>query len=98
MADNIMETVAELRRLEAEATPGKWCYDDGITDNDTGERGKCRAIERYGGKPSESLIAILDVDLAYARRIDVDGRLIVAMRNNLGVLLDYIERKEAGRG
>jgi len=90
VADNIMETVAELRRLEAEATAGEW---------DPAECGPDRNIpEIIACDGDEDWVPICYFDthdsMAPADNLKANRKLIVAMRNNLRALLDYIERKE----
>lgn len=89
MADNIMETVAELRRLEAEATVGEWRH--GPESHDVSGPVTCRG----GGRDWCPKGFRLTCRGAACGDHSADAAFIVAMRNALPALLDYIERKEA---
>lgn len=105
MADNIMETVAELRRLEAEATMGAWeVHDQHIRSIKDDCQDHIAPIVRtawvHGQAKDKVPIAYRPDGLTnFSPRFwnemkREDAALIVAMRNNLSALLDYIERKE----
>lgn len=69
----------KLKTLHDAATPGPWHYDDGITDTDTGERGKSQAIEAIGPYCHE-LIAAPHGQVSL-KQDDANCRLITALRN-----------------
>lgn len=86
----LRETVAELRRLEKEATPGEWepdfhSYRDG-----------CELRERrmviYPAE--EGLGSNWPLSTDHGKRADANYTLIAAMRNNLGQLLDAADENE----
>ncbi len=79
-ADKVLDRLAAL--LDA-ATPGPWAYDDGVTDDETGERGKPASIYgtgMVGGLP-------LFCGVPPEGRDDNDGRAICAIRNAAPALI-----------
>lgn len=93
-------TLDELRALLAAATPGRWSYDDGITDDEPSppERGKCPCIMTQGGKlVADPYGAEEDDDARQSDAVpslaemDANGKAIVALRNNAEALLAVIE-------
>lgn len=87
MAD-IMETVAELRRLEAEATVGEWRH--GPESHDVS--GPVTWRDGDGDWCPKGFR--LTCRGASCGDHSADAALIVAMRNALPALLDYIENSE----
>lgn len=79
-ANKVLDRLAAL--LDA-ATPGPWAYDDGVTDDETGERGKPASIYgtgMVGGLP-------LFCGVPPEGRDDNDGRAIIAIRNAAPALI-----------
>jgi hypothetical protein len=94
--------IPELRRLHAAATPGEWCYDDGVTDLEgtpDAERGKPAWITTRGNK----LIAELSgtngelACIPNLSEMDANGKCIVASHNALPELLDALDAAEQER-
>jgi hypothetical protein len=79
----------KLKTMHEAATPGPWHYDDGITDTDTGERGKSQAIEAIGPYCHE-LIAAPHGQVSM-KQDDANCRLITALRNATPAILDLVE-------
>lgn len=92
--------IPELRRLHAAATPGEWCYDDGVTDLEgtpDAERGRPAWITTRGNKliaePSGTngeLACIPNLS-----EMDANGKCIAASHNALPALLDAAEERDA---
>ena len=80
MATNVLD---RLEALLAAATPGPWSYDDGITDDETGERGKPQSL--YGQGMVGGLPLFCGVEPV--ERDDRDGRLVAALRNAAPALI-----------
>jgi hypothetical protein len=79
--------LAEIERLASQATPGPWRYDDGVTDGETGERGKPRFVEVIDKRYGHVLIADPDCDeMLPGTEIDANGRFIAAARSGVPAL------------
>lgn len=103
----LAERIGEVLALADKATPGPWKYDDGITDDETGDRGKPQCIasvnldvfgkliaEPYGRDPDghES-----DACIPSLSESDANGLLIAAVPKMADLLRECaaeIERKE----
>ena len=97
MTPSLAELVAELRRLEKEATPGPWCWSDvgekgnewamGVAVDDD-DRPMAGHIGRDEGVPADYVCE------AGSSGNFADPSLIVAARNGLGQLLDAADENE----
>lgn len=76
------ETLAELRRLHAAATPGPWGVDDGIVVDDRGN----------AHKVDPATIPAVGIEVDHVSGFDAS--LIVAARNALPALLDAAEERD----
>lgn len=83
MATNANDVLDRLDALLAAATSGPWSYDDGITDDETGERGKPQSL--YGQGMVGGLPLFCGVEPV--ERDDRDGRLVAALRNAAPALI-----------
>lgn len=81
MADRI----DEIRALLAAATPGPYAYDDGITDDTTGERGKPPAVYAHGA------VWVCSPEAEDPAQADADGRFLAAAPSNIRYLLLAVE-------
>ena len=96
------EELDELRRLHEAATPGKWHYDDGVTDGEgtaDAERGKPAWITAKGNvlvaEPSGS--DSQEACVPTLAQMDANGRFIEKSHNTLPRLLAALEESRAER-
>ncbi len=81
--------IAAIRGRLAGATPGPYSYDDGITDDTTGERGKPCAVYARGA------VWVCSPEAEDPEQADADGRFIAHAPTDLAFLLAENERQAA---
>ncbi len=80
----------EIAELADAATPGPWSYDDGITDDATGERGKVPAVYQSG-----TADWICSPEAVAFEQADADGRFLAAARTAVPALLSALSLARA---
>ena len=95
MADNIMETVAELRRLMAAATPQPWHEESHIQDHRFYGRDMRGCDWKLAGRAINALPALLDYIEGCERSYDYAAKSWAEERARLN---ERIAKLEAGRG